>query len=289
MAMPITPNDRELISAMVGPDFAAEPSEGFIAEYGVRLGMMSRAGVTQYGLGPVPIMQLLRDFEIETTKPAEPVEVSDWRKVPGGTPIVSEGRNGTFLSIAGEGMLIVNIDGFRANHETAAANVMLKAPLVVGVDDSKFDEDPDYAMSPAAAALVESGKEGAGESSESSEENQDGEESDGTESPATESPATESPATGKLPTATAEQVLQPQGTPGKTDDLFAIWGEVEPNTNVVYLAEDGTPVVATYVDLEGESDIVLLIDGERTVVDASLVSIPQPGAIEETGETEEAA
>ena len=154
----ITPSDRELMSAMVNTQFVdlEQYPEGFVDEYGIRLGMINRAGVSTPGLGPLGVMQLLRDFKVASGAIEQNLTaVSNWREVPVDTIIMCEGRRGRFKGILGEGRIEVQLDGFRAHHEVPASSCTLAKPLVAGVENSAFDNEP---LTAAQQGVVESEK-----------------------------------------------------------------------------------------------------------------------------------
>ena len=138
----ITVNDQELIGAMVGNVFEGGYPEDFADEYQIRLRMIARGGMVG-GLGPIAIMQLLRDFNISPAKPDTYEEVNDWRLMTQGTVVYVEGQKGTFDSVSTDGRLLVKIDGSGPIREVNASTVKVKAAIVEGVPDAAFEPHPD--------------------------------------------------------------------------------------------------------------------------------------------------
>jgi len=139
----ILPDDLDLIESMVGRqalDFDNLPKE-FVEEYLTRLGMMSRAGKSG-PLGPVAIMQLLRDMHISPEGKTQLVTVKDWSNVASGTVIVYEGRRGIFQATSVAGMVLIKLDGYRAMTEVPASLVTLAVRKVDGIDDEAFKAEP---------------------------------------------------------------------------------------------------------------------------------------------------
>ena len=138
----ITPSDLDIILAMAGQDFGNQPPQDFVAEYETRLRMLASVGVTG-GLGPVAVMQLLRDFKItkQSHQQASPI-VADWSQVKPDSRIHYQGRDGVFSRVEGQGTILIKLDGYRALHEVPSSEVTLKDPLVEGVADEVFRRDP---------------------------------------------------------------------------------------------------------------------------------------------------
>ena len=213
----ITPNDQDLIISMVGTEYAQNPPQDFVVEYGVRLGMISRCGGGHGGLGAVAVMQLLREFKAAPKGKPELVAVSDWTRVEVGTTIMYQGRRGIYKGASGGGTILVMLDGYRAMIEVPSREVALTKPIVDGVDDKEFERDPDDAP-PARAALLEDAKELV-----------------------------------------------------KNDVLLDQWGDVEPGS-VVTAQWRGKEVEAEFVDIDGDNDVVVLINGSKRKLDASKVT-----------------
>ena len=151
----ITPNDHDLMIAMVGPDFAQNPPEDFVVEYALRLGMVSRGGGNFQGLGILGVMHILREFKVEPKKKPQVIAVSDWSKVDKDIPIMYQGRRGVYQGPSGEGYVLIRMDGYRASIEGPRRDVTLTKPIVEDVDDKVFERDPDDAPPPARAALLD--------------------------------------------------------------------------------------------------------------------------------------
>ena len=214
----ITPNDQDLIISMVGTQYAQNPPKDFVVEYGVRLGMLSRAGGAPNGIGVVAMMQLLREFNVTPKKKPVVIEVSDWTKVSVGTPVLYQGRRGAYKGSSGEGMILVSLDGYKAMIEVNKQEVTLTKPLVEDVDDKVFEKDPDDKV-PARAALLEDSEE-----------------------------------------------------ESKEDSLLNEWGGVDAGSEVMAVWR-GKEVKAEFVDIEGDNDVVVLINGTKRKLDASKVKV----------------
>ena len=213
----ITPNDQDLIIAMVGTEYAQNPPKDFVVEYGIRLGMVSRSGGSYTGLGVHGIMQLLREFNVEPHKKPVLVDVSDWTRVPINTPVMYQGRGGVYKGASGDGMILISLDGYKGSIEVVSKEVTLTKPLVADVDDKVFERDPDDKV-PARASLLEEAKE------------------------------------------------------GQKDELLDAWGDIEAGSTVTAVWR-GKEVEAEFVDIEGDNDVVVLINGSKRTLDASKVTV----------------
>lgn len=136
----ITNRDQELIVAMVGPVFDQGYPSDLLDEYKIRLSMLARAGSIA-GLGPMGVMQLLRDFDVKPPAPTTTKSIDDWGQVAVDTPIAHRGQTGLFKGKCGPGTLYVRLDGFQANHEVAEMDVTVRMPRVQGVDDTAFEKE----------------------------------------------------------------------------------------------------------------------------------------------------
>ena len=212
----ITPNDQDIIISMVGTEYAQDPPEDFVVEYGVRLGMMSRSGSSHNGIGPIALMHLLREFGVSPKKKPVIIAVSDWTRVNIGTRIMYQGRGGSYKGSSGEGMILISLDGYKGAREVPQKDVTLTKPLVDDVDDEVFKRDPDDAPPPRAALLEEAKKE--------------------------------------------------------PDALLEEWGEVEAGATVMAQWR-GKEVEAEFVDIDGDNDVVVLINGSKRKLESSKVTI----------------
>lgn len=238
----ITPTDHDLLVAMVGPKFTENIPQSFKDEYGVRLGMLSRAGVSAQGLGIFPLMQLLRDMKIEPEKKDQTFEVDDWRKVEVGRTIMYEGRRGKFVEISGDGMILIRLDGYRGNHEVPGRLVTLTKPKVQDVPDETFENDPDYEPTPQAQEF------------DRKNQPQD-------------------------PQREADDSSRGEGSVDDGDDrgdvLFETWQHVPAGTAVEFTNDDDELDLAEYVDVEGKDSVILLYQGRNKVVPADRVKVPE--------------
>ena len=214
----IPPNDQDLIISMVGTEYGQNPPKDFVLEYGVRLGMLSRAGGAPNGIGVVSMMQLLREFDVAPHKKPVIVEVSDWTKVGVGTPVLYQGRRGVYKGSSGEGMILVSLDGYKAMIEVSKKEVTLTKPLVESVNDKVFDKDPDDVTPPRAA------------------------------------------------------LLDKEGDAKEQDILLDEWGGLEAGSEVMAVWR-GKEVKGEFVDIEGDNDVVVLINGTKRKLDASKVTV----------------
>lgn len=212
----ITPNDQDIIISMVGTEYAQDPPEDFVVEYGLRLGMMSRSGSSHNGIGPIALMHLLREFSVSPKKKPVIITVSDWTRVNVGTRIMYQGRGGSFKGSSGEGMILIGLDGYKGAREVPSKDVTLTKPLVDDVDDEVFEQDPDDATPPRAALLEEPSEE--------------------------------------------------------PDALLEEWGGVEAGAAVIAQWR-GKDVEAEFVDIDGDNDIVVLINGAKRKLDSSKVKV----------------
>lgn len=142
----ITPTDRELLISLAGSAFVNTPGkmpDGFMEEYELRLSMLSRAGVSQTGIGAHMLMLLLREFKVSRPPTSKTYAVNNWRKVEAGARIVHENKKGSFVGVSGDGMILVKHDGHRAVHEVSGSSVELSKPIVEGVNDEAFEDKND--------------------------------------------------------------------------------------------------------------------------------------------------
>lgn len=244
----ILPEDQETIIAMVGTaalDINKPPKE-FVDEYLLRLGMLSRAGKMGC-MGPLGMMQLLRDFNFVPVEKKQQAAVSDWTKIDQGTPVLVSGKRGTYYGPAGAGCVLVQYDGQRARVEVPFSTVTIAERIVDGMDDSAFEKEPE----PPAAKLTEA--------------------SDSTDVTAEEvqQAAPEKKAVKKAKNSAAGVRVDDQPPePAIDQEVLDVWGLVESGTSVkVKMGGDYLP--AEFVDCQKDNTLSIVLDGKKMVVPAA--------------------
>lgn len=247
----ILPEDQEIIIAMVGTsgfDLNAPPS-GFVDEYLLRLGMLSRAG-KMGPLGHIGMVHLLREFQIAPVAKKEPEQVGDWTNINQGTPVLIEGRKGTYFGPSGAGFVLVQLEGQRMRIEVPKASVTVAPSVVDGLSESDFKREPD----PPAAKLTEAKPELV-------------------EKP--EANAEPKPEIKKAKNAAAGVRVDDQPPePNIDQEVLNKWGLVEPGTPV-QVQIGGKQFPAEFSDCQKDDKLSVVIDGKKKVVSASDVTLAE--------------